>query len=224
MRRNPKNEKPDRRRQQLAKSQVYVLVDGRPNEREFDTLVEQLVAANVHVIQLREKHLSDRETLRRARRLVQLTRGSETLAIMNDRPDIAVLSGADGVHVGQDELPPTEVRQIVGNGQLIGLSTHSIEQVRAASKAAVDYIGVGPTFPSATKHFEHFTGLELLREVAGLDIDLPAFAIGGIDLSNVHDVLATGFSRVAVQSAIQSASDPCAASEQFRSLLAPAAG
>ena len=126
---------------------------------------------------------------------------SHPLLILNDRPDLAVLARADGVHVGQDEISACDVRQIVGPDMLIGVSTHTIEQARQAVLAGANYLGCGPTFPSGTKDFDRFPGLDFLRQVAG-EISLPAFAIGGITVENLADVLATGFTRVAVQGGI----------------------
>ena len=109
-----------------------------------------------------------------------MTQGTrKTLFIINDRPDLAALARADGVHVGQEELSVKDARSIVGPETLVGVSTHSIEQARQAVLDGANYIGVGPTFPSGTKQFEQFPGVELLRAVAA-EIRLPAFAIGGI--------------------------------------------
>ena len=164
--------------ERLANARVYVLLDGRKSLVEFKELAKSLIAAGVDLIQLRDKCLPDRELLGRARRLRDWTHGTDTLFIMNDRPDIAVLSQADGVHVGQDELSVKDVRTIVGPRSLIGVSTHSIEQARQAVLDGADCIGCGPTFPSDTKQFEHFPGVEFLKAVAA-EIRLPAFAIGG---------------------------------------------
>jgi thiamine-phosphate pyrophosphorylase len=166
------------------------------------------------MLQLRDKRLADRDLLGRARRLRELTRGTRTLFIMNDRPDLAALSHADGVHVGQEELTIADARAIVGPRVLIGVSTHALEQARAAMREGADYIGVGPTFPSETKQFDSFTGLELLRAVSA-QIELPAFAIGGITLDNLSQVLAAGVERVAVSGAIAAAADPAAAAREF---------
>jgi len=129
---------------------------------------------------------------------------------MNDRPDLAALSRADGVHVGQEELTVKDARSIVGPEALLGVSTHSIEQARQAVLEGANYLGVGPTFPSDTKQFEKFPGLPLLRQVAA-EIRLPAFAIGGITAENLPEVLATGVTRVAVSGAIAAADEPVAA-------------
>ncbi len=202
----------------LANARLYVLLDGAASVDAFRRLAEALLAAEVGVIQLREKRLADRELLERARLLAELTRDSQTLFVMNDRPDLAVLAGADGVHVGQDELSVKDARRILGPRGLVGVSTHSLEQARAAVLDGANYIGVGPTFPSGTKQFAGFTGLELLRTVAA-EIRLPAFAIGGITLENVGEVLATGIGRVAVSGAIVGAVDPRQAAMQFKAAL-----
>jgi thiamine-phosphate pyrophosphorylase len=202
-------------RELLSNARLYVLIDGGESPEAFERLAQSLINAGVHVLQLRDKRLADRELLDRARRLRELTKVTQTLFIMNDRPDLAVLSNADGVHVGQEELTVGDARAILGPRGLIGVSTHSITQAREAVREGADYIGVGPTFPSATKHFEHFTGVDLLRAVSA-EICLPAFAIGGIALENLSEVLATGITRVAVGSAIADSSDP---SEAARGIL-----
>jgi thiamine-phosphate pyrophosphorylase len=140
--------------------------------------------------------------------------------IVNDRPDLAVLAQADGVHVGQEELSVKDARSIVGPDMLVGVSTHSIEQARQAVLDGANYIGVGPTFPSGTKRFEQFPGVELLRLVAA-EIRLPAFAIGGIDRQNVAEVLAAGFTRIAVSGAVTAAADPVQAAKELLNRLVP---
>ncbi|MGD9720272.1 MAG: thiamine phosphate synthase [Pirellulales bacterium] len=204
--------------ERLADCRLYVLADGCESAAAFQRLVESLVAAGVGAIQLRDKRLADRELVDRARMLVRLTRDTHTLAIVNDRPELAVLAGADGAHVGQEELSAKDARRILGPRGLVGVSTHSLEQARAAVFEGANYIGVGPTFPSVTKGFAEFPGLELVRSVAG-EIRLPAFAIGGITLENLPQVLATGATRVAVSSAIAGAADPGAAAREFIDLL-----
>jgi thiamine-phosphate pyrophosphorylase len=202
----------------LADVRLCVLVDGGSSETGFAALVESLVAAGVSMIQLRDKRLADRELLARARLLRKLIGGGPTLFIMNDRPDLAVLASADGVHVGQDELSVKDARRILGPRGLIGVSTHSLEQAQAAVLDGADYIGVGPTFPSGTKQFAEFTGPELLRAVQA-EIRLPAFAIGGITADNLPQVLAAGFARIAVSGAVTSAADPAAAAGRLLKIL-----
>lgn len=205
--------------ERLGEARLYVLVNGCASGSDLRHLVDSLVTAGVAIVQLRDNRLGDRELLARARLVAGATRGSRTLFIMNDRPDLALLSGADGVHVGQEELTVKDARRILGTSGLVGVSTHSIEQARAAVLDGASYIGVGPTFPSGTKDFAKFTGTELLQAVSG-EIQLPAFAIGGITEENLPQVLAAGFSRVAVQQAIANADDPGAAARRFLAMLA----
>jgi thiamine-phosphate pyrophosphorylase len=202
----------------LADARLYVLLDGRNSEAEFAELARSLVSAGVHMIQLRDKHLDDRQLLSRAHKLREITRGTHTLFIMNDRPDLAVLSHADGVHVGQEELTIADARAIVGPKPLIGVSTHSIEQARQAVTDGANYIGVGPTFPSGTKQFEQFTGLDFIRQVAA-EIALPAFAIGGVTRENLPQVQSADIHRVAVTAAVIEASDPAAAAGELLQIL-----
>ena len=200
--------------ERLADARLYVLLDGRSSGAEFEQLAGCLVEAGVHVLQLRDKSLTDRELAERARRLRQRTRNSATLCIINDRPDIAMLSDADGVHIGQEELTVKDARTVLGPGKLVGVSTHSIEQARQAVLDGADYLGCGPTFPSQTKAFEHFPGPDFLRQVAA-EISLAAFAIGGIDLDRAAPVLQAGFRRVAVGGSIVQAEDPGAQAKAF---------
>jgi len=190
----------------LARTQLYALIDGGETCDALSASAERLIAAGVDAIQLRDKRLDDRQLLHRARRLRELIGQRDTLLIVNDRPDLAVLARADGVHVGQEELAVKDVRTIVGPEMLIGVSTHSIEQARAAVLDGANYIGVGPTFASQTKQFDALPGVELVRTVSA-EIALPAFAIGGIDVQNVEQVVQAGARRIAVGAAVQQAAD-----------------
>jgi thiamine-phosphate pyrophosphorylase len=207
--------------ERLAKTRLYVLVDGGVTRTALQNRVSDLVAAGVHAIQLRDKKLPDRELLVRAGIVREQTRGTPTLFIMNDRPDLAMLAKADGVHIGQDELPVADVRRIVGPAMLVGVSTHDIDQARQAVVDGANYLGCGPTFPSGTKQFSQFPGLDFLREVAA-EIALPAFAIGGITHENLPDVLATGFSRVAIGGALASQADARATAADWLAKLGSA--
>ena len=155
----------------------------------------------------------------RVEMLRQITAGTSTLFVLNDRPDLAALAHADGVHVGQDELSVKEVRAIVGPEMLIGVSTHSIEQARRAVLDGANYLGCGPMFPSGTKEFRELPGIDFLRQVSQ-EISLPAFAIGGITAENLRLVRAAGFCRVAVSGAVADATEPVAAARQLLALLA----
>jgi thiamine-phosphate pyrophosphorylase len=205
---------------QLASARLYVLVDGRSSLSEFRQLVEQLIQGGVDVLQLRDKTLPDRELLERARTLRAMTRGHNVLFIMNDRADLAALAHADGVHVGQQEIAVKDARVVVGLQALVGVSTHDLEQARQAVVDGANYLGCGPTFPSATKEFAEFPGLEFLRQVSR-EIRLPAFAIGGIGPDNIAQVCAAGFSRVAVNHSVVSAVDPAQTARRLKAALSP---
>jgi thiamine-phosphate pyrophosphorylase len=207
--------------ERLAGARLYVLIDGRSCLDAFRQLVEQLVAGGVDVLQLRDKSLPDRSLLERAHLLRAITREHQVLFIMNDRADLAAIAHADGVHVGQDELTVKEVRSIVGTQPLIGVSTHNIEQARQAVLDGANYLGCGPTFRSVTKDFSQFPGPAFLRQVAR-EIQLPAFAIGGIDESNLPQVCAAGLDRVAVSQAVLQDADPAQAARRLKSLLTAA--
>ena len=204
--------------ERLLDARLYVLVNGCDSPGSLARLVQILVDANVDVLQLRDKQLPDRDLVERARLIRQLTRDTATLFVVNDRPDIAVLSDAAGVHVGQDELSVADCRTILGRDRLVGVSTHSLAQARRAVQDGADYLGCGPTFPSRTKKFEEFPGLSFLRTVRQ-EIRLPAFAVGGIDHTNAAQVLDTGFQRIAVSAAVTAASDPAAAARSLRESL-----
>jgi thiamine-phosphate pyrophosphorylase len=184
----------------------------------LDRAVRETLHAGVDVVQIREKDLPDAELLEWARTVRRWTRETGTLLIVNDRPDLALLCEADGVHVGQTELPVAAVRRIVGPRMLVGVSTRNIEQARKAVLDGADYLGVGPVFPSATKSFESLAGLDYVRQVAA-EIALPWFAIGGIDESNVAEVVAAGATRIAVSAALSSAESPASVAEQLRRTL-----
>jgi len=203
----------------LNKAKLYALVDVRSNELTFEQFITDIIAGGVDVIQLRDKRANDRTILARSRILKNCIAVSQrdVLFIMNDRPDLAVLAEADGVHVGQEELPVALVRQLVGK-LLIGVSTHSINQARQAVLNGADYIGAGPVFESTTKEFSQLAGLDYLREVAK-EIALPAFAIGGITEDRLDAILQTGISRVAVSSALLEAENPRKIAECLSSKL-----
>lgn len=184
----------------LAAARVYVLIDGKQDLASFEKAALEITNA-ADIIQLRDKQLPDAALLARAKRLRAITREAGCLFVMNDRPDLAVLAEADGVHVGQDELGVLEARRIVGEKAIIGVSTHSLEQLQRAILDGASYVGCGPVFSSKTKTFEQFAGLEYLRQAAA-ETSLPCFAIGGIDLTKIDQVIEAGFNRVAIQSAV----------------------
>lgn len=203
--------------ERLQHAKLYVLVDGATSADDFQSRVHWLIDAGVPMLQLRDKRLDDRTLLARARALRQMTRDTATLFIMNDRPDLAALARADGVHVGQDELLVKDVRQIVGVDMLVGVSTHSIQQARQAVLDGANYVGVGPMFPSETKRFDQFPGLDLIAKVS--ELSLPTFAIGGINGGNVTQVIQAGCKRVALSNAVWAADDPGQAAKGLLTLL-----
>jgi thiamine-phosphate pyrophosphorylase len=205
-------------RNRLEQVTLCLIMDGQKSSAEYERLVRSLVEAGVGMIQLRDKHLDDRALMDRARRLRQLTRGTPTLCIINDRADIAAAADADGVHLGQEDVEVKDARAIVGARMLIGVSTHDINQARAAVLDGANYLGAGPTFASSTKSFDDFTGLDYLQQVAA-ETSLSTFAIGGIGANNLADVLVTGISRVAVGAAITAAADPAYAARELLSML-----
>jgi thiamine-phosphate pyrophosphorylase len=214
--------------QRFNQVRLYVLITERLCHRPWLETAELAIQGGADCIQLREKDLEGAELLRRARRLVELCRRTRTkadanlfsppLCIINDRADIAMISGADGVHVGQQDLPAVEVRKLVGTDMLIGVSTHNLDQARQAVRDGADYIGVGPVFPSRTKPRDFLPGLDYARQAAA-EISLPSVAIAGITEENLDSLLVTGIKTIAVTAAVISQPDPRAAAERLRRKL-----
>ena len=202
----------------LQDALLYVLIDGSVSEQQFEKKMTELINTEVDIFQLRDRSLSDRALLRRAKIGVAIARDAEKLFIVNDRADIALAADADGVHVGQDELPVSDARKILGPNRLIGVSTHHLDEAKQAAEDGADYIGCGPVFPSQTKQFDQFVGVDLLQQVAA-KIKLPAFAIGGIDLTTLPKVIQSGFTRVAVANVIQASEDPRRTATEMKVML-----
>jgi len=194
-------------RQRLREARLLVLVSENSCRASLSGTIHEAAAGGAQIIQLREKNLDDRTLLERASAVRDWTRKLGVLFILNDRPDIARLADADGVHLGQEDVPIRAARRILGPDALIGISTHNIAQVRQAVLEGANYIGIGPTFPSDTKKFDAYPGLDFIRQ-ASAETSLPAFAIGGITLENLPEVIAAGARRVAVSAAICQADDP----------------
>ncbi|MGL4593747.1 MAG: thiamine phosphate synthase [Thermoguttaceae bacterium] len=212
----------------IRKAKLYALIPCFETESAFSEYAKKLIAGGVDMFQLRDKSAMDQLLLNRCRLLRKIIKQSEkqVILVMNDRPDLAIVGGADGVHVGQDEMPLAEVRKLIGHKKLIGVSTHNIEQVRCAISGGADYIGVGPVFPSDTKVFSTFPGLDFLKEVVAEKIDgdannggCPAFAIGGITEENVSQIVAVGLNRVALSSELLNAESPQQKAENIRCQL-----
>ncbi len=173
----------------------------------LERTVREAIRGGVDIVQLREKNLSDRELLDLAKKTRQWTRDEGALFLLNDRPDLALLSQADGVHLGTTDLSPSDARRIVGKDSLMGASTHNSLDREAAILAGADYLGVGPLFPSKTKSFQEFANPNYLRSFADGQ-GPPWFAIGGINLETIDQVRAAGVERIAVSHAICQSEDP----------------
>jgi thiamine-phosphate pyrophosphorylase len=197
---------------------LYVLISQIACKNPWLQTAEQAILGGADCLQLREKDLDGGEFLARAVQLVQLCRRHQVLCIINDRPDIALLSNADGVHVGQEDLPAAQVRKMLGPEKILGVSTHRLEQAKQAVLNGATYLGVGPVFPSQTKPRDFLAGLDYVRQVASA-ISLPAVAISGINETNVDEVIAAGLRRIAVASAITAADDVRRAAEQLKEKL-----
>jgi thiamine-phosphate pyrophosphorylase len=208
----------------LAAARLYLVCDANPGGRALVDVLRPAIAGGVQVVQLRDKQLPDEELVAVANATRALCERLGALLIVNDRPLVAREAGADGVHVGQDDMPVAEARAIVGPDLLLGLSTHAPGEIDAAVPAAddgtplVDYIGVGPVHETPTKPGRPSVGTELVCYAAE-HAAVPFFAIGGLDASNLGEVLAAGASRVVVLRAIADAEDPQAAAEALRTQL-----
>jgi thiamine-phosphate pyrophosphorylase len=204
--------------QRLAEARLYVLVTGSHCAAGLDWTIQEAAAGGAQIVQLREKDLRDRELLARARQVRRWTRKANVLFIMNDRPDLARLAEADGVHLGQEEMTVKDARRIVGPNALIGVSTHNLDQVRQAVLDGANYLGVGPAFSSGTKHFSELAGLDFVR-LAAAETSLPAFVIGGVTLETIAAAVAAGARRVAVSQAICATEDPRTVAAEMRRIL-----
>jgi thiamine-phosphate pyrophosphorylase len=202
----------DDRRQRLAQARLYLVCDARP-----DAFLERALRGGVDIVQLRVKDRTDDEfLLDAARRFARACAAHDALFILNDRPDLVAAAGADGVHVGQDDMPVAQAREILGEQRLVGLSTHSPAQIEAAAGTDADYIGVGPVHVTPTKPGRPAVGTELVAYATG-HARTPFFAIGGIDLGNVDAVRAAGAQRIAVVRALTDSDDPEASARELRS-------
>jgi len=234
------------RRARLAAARLYLVCDGAPGGRGLAEVLPAAIRGGVDVVQLREKELSDTDLIARARIAKALCEEAGALFVVNDRPDIALQVDADGVHVGQQDMPVAEVRELVGDEMLIGLSTHRPAEIDAAGAAGPsgavpggsppqgrasagpdaagspsgrpDYIGVGPIHETPTKPGRQAVGLRLVRYAAA-HATMPFFAIGGLDAGNVGEVLEAGAGRVCVLRAIARAEDPEWAARELRSQI-----
>jgi len=207
-------------RERLAAARLYLCTDGRRRQGDLVSFLDAVLAAGVDIVQLREKGLEAGEELALLKVFAAACQRHGRLLAVNDRADVALAAGADVLHLGQDDLPVPVARQILGPGPLIGRSSHSPAQSAAAAvEDGVDYFCAGPVWTTPTKPGRPATGLPLISRVASLRTARPWFAIGGISLARLDDVLAAGASRVVVVRAITDADDPAAAAAEFASRL-----
>jgi thiamine-phosphate pyrophosphorylase len=206
----------------LDRSRLYLVCEGGDDPETLERLLEAALAGGVDLIQLRDKDADDDRLHAAAPAFRAAADRHDALFLINDRPDLVTSCGADGVHVGQDDTPVAEARRLAGGDAIVGLSTHSPEQLRAAGTAAgddrPDYISVGPVWETPTKAGRPAAGLEYV-ELAAAEAELPWFAIGGIEPGNLAAVIAAGAERIVVVRAIRDADDPGAVAAALSSGL-----
>lgn len=208
------------RADRLHRSRLYLCTDSRASLDDFSAFIEAAYAGGVDIIQLRDKQIDALSELRFLTVLREAALRHDALFAVNDRADIAAVSGADVVHIGQDDLPVDAARQVVGPEVLIGRSTHSLAQAQEARAADTDYYCIGPVWATPTKQGRPAVGVDAVRQVAEQSDDKPWFAIGGVSAENLHEVMAAGATRAVVVRAITQADDPRAAAAALRDALA----
>ena len=211
-------------RDRLADARLYLCTDARAERGDLAEFADAALAGGVDILQLRDKSdgapLEARQELAALEVLAAACRAHGALLAVNDRADVALHAGADVLHLGQDDLPVSTARRVLGGTPVIGRSTHAIDQARAAAgEEGVDYFCAGPCWPTPTKPGRQAPGLDLIRDVAGLGTDRPWFAIGGIDEQRLGAVLDAGARRVVVVRAITEAEDPAAAAASLKRRL-----
>jgi thiamine-phosphate pyrophosphorylase len=205
------------RRAALGRARLYVCTADRPDLAEFVTAV---CGAGVDIVQLRDKHLDDRALLARAGVARDAAHAAGALFVLNDRPDLAVACDADGVHVGQDDVPAAVARRIVGPDVLVGLSTHAPDELAGSEAEPVDYVSAGPVEATPTKPGRPGTGLDYIR-LAAVRSPHPFFVTGGVSPATLPAIAAAGATRFVVVRALTEAADPAAAAAELRHLVDP---
>ncbi|HHT9134954.1 MAG TPA: thiamine phosphate synthase [Candidatus Avalokitesvara rifleensis] len=193
-------------RKAIKEARLYVLLTINLCKLSALDTARLAIRGGADVLQLRGKDVPEKELRRLALELRALTKELGAIFIINDRPNITLEAHADGLHIGQEDMPIEEARRLVGNDKLIGISAHSIQQARQAQANGADYLGIGPIFPTDTKARVNPVETQLIRQVVK-EITIPFFAIGGINTNNVRQVLDAGATRIAVCSAIVSQED-----------------
>jgi thiamine-phosphate pyrophosphorylase len=209
------------RRQRLRWARLYFVCEALPGGADPEPLLNAAMGPGAGMIELRDRERPRSVIERSGRTFRRLANTYSSLFIVNDDPYLSMELSADGVHVGQDDMDPVEARRIMGPDAIIGLSTHSREQIEAAASKPIDYISVGPIWETPTKEGRRATGLELIQTAAEI-APVPWFAIGGIDPGNVEQVVASGAKRICVVRAIRDAPDPRAAATALYDAIDPA--
>ncbi len=210
-----KESKWNERKKILEECTVYLITNSNQSIAE---IIHEILSAGVRVVQYRGKHKNDLESIKEANLLSAICKKFNALFIINDRVDIALATNADGVHLGQNDMPITEARKILGPHKIIGKSTHSKKQIEAAVKEGCDYIGIGPIFNSNTKPELIPIGISSIKE-AIKSSPLPTFAIGGINTSNINQIKNTGCKRIALSEAIMNHPQPISVTKKLINLL-----
>jgi thiamine-phosphate pyrophosphorylase len=206
----------------LVLPRLYVILDAALLTVPETDCAQELATAGVRLLQYRNKRASARELFETSKKLLLQLSPLGVSLVVNDRPDVAAVAGANGVHVGQEDLGVEEVRRVVGAEKLVGVSTHNLEQFERAAASSVDYIAVGPIFTTGTKsNLDPVVGTQFIREVRPLT-DKPIVAIGGITLQRAPEIIESGADSVAVISDILRAPEPAARARQYIDLLGPA--
>lgn len=203
----------------ISPARLYLVAGTQVGRAKLHELIPELAAAGVDIVQLREKEMEAGDVIRAGAPIADACRGAGVPFIVNDRPDVALALEADGVHVGQSDLPVEVARRVVGD-RIVGLSTHSPAEFDDAVRKDIQYAAAGPVFETPTKPGRPAAGLDLIRHAAArTNAELPWFAIGGIELSRLPEVLDAGARRIVVVRAITEAPDPVAAAAQLKAVL-----
>ncbi len=202
-------------RQLLQNCSIYLITTYKKNLQD---IVMQALEAGVKIVQYREKFLNDHEKVNQAKDLASLCKKYNSLFIVNDRIDIALAVDADGIHLGQEDIPTHIARELIGSEKIIGRSTHCLDDIKNAEKEGCDYIGIGPIFPSKTKNKLNPIGIDYFLEALNKTL-LPAFAIGGINSSNINQLNTSNNLRIAVSDAIINSNAPFSETEKLIKLL-----
>ncbi|HEY6731018.1 MAG TPA: thiamine phosphate synthase [Solirubrobacterales bacterium] len=207
------------RRERLRTARLYFVCDARPPGGDLEALLRAALTGGADIVQLREKELGMAEVERAAATFRRVADTFSALFVLNDDPELARRCDADGVHVGQDDVSAEQARELLGPDAVIGLSTHSEEQIAASAGRPVDYISVGPIWETPTKAGRPGVGLELISHAVE-QAPHPFFAIGGIDPENAEQVVQAGAERLCAVRAIRDAADPAAAAAELRQAFA----